>query len=306
MSLMKAVDEHRVEFYLADNYENYSLKEYTSTSLTSVWIADNRDSIFIQNYDAGSIIGLDDALSRFNFSQDQNFLSEISVVKENGFTKLSVDNGAVQFTNLIVIAGEYDLQGYGYGSNLEDYFVSFGSGETQGTNGNSDWLGNTYSNNVYDGLGGDDYIVGGIGDDILNGGDGDDRIYAWIGNNILDGGDGYDTLGYSASKIPVSINLGDGTIKYISEGLDALPEIYDYYISMIDPTAITQFTNFEKILGSNNEYLGDVIDARTADRGFEIHADDGDDTVYGSNYSDTINDGIGDDTIYGMGGNDVF
>ncbi|MDA8687831.1 hypothetical protein N9L98_02075, partial [bacterium] len=297
-----------LEFYFDDDSSGNNLKRYTSDWFGgNTFTIDNDDnSIFITNYNPGTIIKLDDALSRFNFSQDQDFLNEVSVVKEGGYTKLSVNNGDAQFTNLIVIAGEYDLQGYGYGSNLEDYFLSFGSGEIEGTSGADFWLGNRVGNNVYNGLGGDDYIVGSLGDDTLNGGDGNDWVYAWIGNNILDGGDGVDTLRYAASKIPVDINVGDGTIKYISEGLDALPDKYDYYISNIDPTAITQFTNFEIITGSNNEYLGDVIDARTADRGYEIHADDGDDTVYGSEYSDTISDGYGDDTIYGMGGNDTF
>ena len=122
-----------------------------------------------------------------------------------------MNNGDAQFTNLIVIAGEYDLQGYGYGSNLEDYFLTFGSGETQGTSGADFWMGNRVGNNVYDGLGGDDYIVGSVGNDTLNGGDGNDGVYAWIGNNFLDGGDGVDTLRYKASKIPVDINVGDGT-----------------------------------------------------------------------------------------------
>ena len=100
--------------------------------------------------------------------------------------------------------------------------------------------------NVFDGLGGNDWISGGLGDDRLNGGDGDDRLYAWIGNDILDGGNGYDILLYAPSKIPVNIDIGNGTIKHITTGLDALPDTYDNYISLIDPTAITQFSNFEK------------------------------------------------------------
>ena len=41
--------------------------------------------------------------------------------------------GMLNFNNFIVIEGLHDLQGYGLGSNLEDYYVSFGSGETVGT-----------------------------------------------------------------------------------------------------------------------------------------------------------------------------
>ena len=65
---------------------------------------------------------------------------------------------------------------------------------------------------------------------------------------------------------------------------------------------VTTFSNFEEFEGSDHS-SGDLIDGRDATQGLSILAHDGDDTVYGSAYSDTISDGYGDDTIYGMGGN---
>ena len=68
---------------------------------------------------------------------------------------------------------------------------------------------------------------------------------------------------------------------------------------------ITTFSNFEEFEGSSHS-SGDLIDGRDATHGLSILAHDGDDTVYGSAYSDTFSDGDGDDTIYGMGGDDTF
>ena len=70
-------------------------------------------------------------------------------------------------------------------------------------------------------------------------------------------------------------------------------------------TDVTTFSNFEEFEGSFHA-SGDLIDGRDATQGLSIIANDGHDTVYGSAFSDTINDGYGDDTIYGMGGDDMF
>ena len=91
---------------------------------------------------------------------------------------MSIDNGDIQQTNFIVLNGNHDIQLYGHSSDNEDFFVSFGSGQTQGTSENDDWFGSSYTANVFDGLDGDDYIIGGTKDDQLSGGEGDDRIYS--------------------------------------------------------------------------------------------------------------------------------
>ena len=90
--------EHRVEFRLADNNENYSLREYTSTSFEDFWVNDNRDSIYIKDYDPGQFIEIDDGYIRFNIT-DKNFLDYVSVEKDNvnNLTKLSINNGTGEF-----------------------------------------------------------------------------------------------------------------------------------------------------------------------------------------------------------------
>ena len=53
---------------------------------------------------------------------------------------MSIDNGDIQLTNFIVINGNHDIQAYGHSGDNEDFFISFGSGETQGTSENDDGL----------------------------------------------------------------------------------------------------------------------------------------------------------------------
>ena len=57
-----------------------------------------------------------------------------------------------------------------------------------------------------------------------------------------------------------------------------------------------QLSNFEEFEGSFHA-SGDLIDGRDATQGLSIIANDSHDTVYGSAFSDTINDGYGDDTF---------
>ena len=85
----KSGDLPDLEFFLDDDNLGYNLNRYTSDwwEKNRFEIDDDHNSIFIQNYDPGSVIKLNDALSRFNFSEDQNFLNEVSVVQEGGFTK---------------------------------------------------------------------------------------------------------------------------------------------------------------------------------------------------------------------------
>ena len=108
------------------------------------------------------------------------------------------------FNNFIVIEGLHDLQGYGLGPN-EDYYVSFGSDETVGTEKSDSWFGNMRESNNYDGSGGNDEIVGGWVDDVISGGSGNDRINGLTGINLLDGGDGFDTLrGHSSHNYHIN------------------------------------------------------------------------------------------------------
>ena len=113
-------------------------------------------------------------------------------------------------------------------------------------------------------------LIGGIKDHILSGGDGDDTIYSWIGNNTLDGGNGYDALHYAASKFAVHIDISNETVKHISDGIENYPSNYAEHLNLIDFTDVTTFSNFEEYKGSDNEYVGDVIDGRASDSSVKI------------------------------------
>ena len=103
---------------------------------------DDEVSIYIADYSPGAPIRIYDAIERFDFSVGESFLNEISISYDvsNDLTKLSIDNGDIQQTNFIVINGNHDIQSYGHSSDNEDFFVSFGSGQTQGTSENDDWF----------------------------------------------------------------------------------------------------------------------------------------------------------------------
>ena len=80
--------------------------------MKNFWVSDNRDSIYIKDYDPGQFIEIDDGYIRFNIT-DKNFLDYVSVEKDNvnNLTKLSINNGTENFNNFIVIEGLHDLQG---------------------------------------------------------------------------------------------------------------------------------------------------------------------------------------------------
>ena len=262
--MRKRNSENDIEFYFNDDMQEQSKRE------TSDWYQENRYeiydeevSIYIAYYSPGATIRIYDAIDRFVFSVGENFLNEVSISYDSSIdlTKLSIDNGDIQQTNFIVLNGNHDIQLYGHSSDNEDFFVSFGSGQTQGTSENDDWFGSSYTANVFDGLDGDDYIIGGTKDDQLSGGEGDDRIYSWIGNNTLDGGNGRDVLYYHPSKFAVHIDISNETVKYITDGIENYPSKFYDHLNLIDYDETT-FSNFEVYHGSDNGYVGDLIDAR--------------------------------------------
>ena len=133
---------------------------------------------------------------------------------------------------------------------------------------------------------------------------GDDRIYSWIGNNTLDGGNGSDILFYQPSQFAVHIDVLNETVKYITDGIEDYPSNFNDHLNLYND--VTTFSNFEVYHGSDNGYVGDLIDARGTDSSVRIKGHDGDDTIYGSDRADKLHDGDGNDTVYGMGGNDTF
>ena len=110
---------------------------------------------------------------------------------------------------------------------------------------------------IYTGTAGNDTLNGGPDDDVIDGGDGDDVLYGYGGNDILLGGAGYDTLygglgndtldggasgadsvDYSDSTDPVTVDLAHGTAVGIGIGTDTLIGIEYVYGSGYDDTLI--------------------------------------------------------------------
>ena len=123
---------------------------------------DDDVSIFIPDYKPGDIIKIEDANERFGLTHE-DFFSQVNVVKDtvNNLTKLSVDNGPIQVTNLVVVEGIHDVQGHGLGYGLNNLYLSFGNSETVGTSGDDHWMGNSAISNTYNGMDGNDRITGG-------------------------------------------------------------------------------------------------------------------------------------------------
>jgi Ca2+-binding RTX toxin-like protein len=94
--------------------------------------------------------------------------------------------------------------------------------------GGADSLSGRHGNDVIDGGDGDDKLLGGNGDDTLLGGAGNDSVFGGIGNDrfIGDmagddryfGGEGVDTLDYSESIDPITVNLVKTAAQHISTG----------------------------------------------------------------------------------------
>lgn len=127
---------------------------------------------------------------------------------------------------------------------------------------------------------GNDLLTGGFGNDAIIGDDGADQISAGAGNDIVfanssedivDGGEGYDYLILS-DNVDISYVLGQN--------------------------------NFEALIsGAGNDTI--TVDSSSLGRAI-IFGDDGDDSLSGGVFSDSISGDDGDDILFGGGGLDVL
>lgn len=142
-----------------------------------------------------------------------------------------------------------------------------------GSNGNSGTTGfnfprGTIGNDIIDGGDTIDSIDGDAGDDTINGGAGDDIIRGGAGADILEGGAGNDRIVIDADDI--SFEGGDGIDTLIFEGTE----------------------DFEYALAAG---------------GFEgIETGFGNDRIFGSDFSNSIDLGAGDDFTQAGGGDDLL
>lgn len=144
-----------------------------------------------------------------------------------------------------------------------------------GTSSNDKFIaGVENTDNIFTGLGGNDYLDGGLGNDTLEGGDHDDTLIGGAGEDILDGGSGFDTVDYSASSAAVTVDLNRlGT--YIggvpSQGRDIAP------VKQSGGTGDSvgdQFWSIERVVGSA---FNDTL--KSNDEGSILDGGKGDDLI---------------------------
>ncbi len=185
---------------------------------------------------------------------------------------------------------------------------------TTGSAGN-DYFSGTLEDDFYDGGAGSDYIAGYAGNDSLLGGIGDDSMTGSTGNNTIDGGDGNDNIAIdNGNDLVFAGNGNDSIIVYSGnatvdggEGGDSL-HCYAYQTDVNAKTGLAiidggrfsvQFNNIENFIGS---FGNDKIVLH--DKGGNITASIGNDTLLGGNGNDILLGEDGNDQLFGGAGDD--
>jgi Ca2+-binding RTX toxin-like protein len=134
---------------------------------------------------------------------------------------------------------------------------------------NANGLLDTKYSDTINGYGGNDRIVAIRGpSDTIYAGAGDDTITILSQYTLVDGGDGYDKISFQGSN-PITLDLASSSFEDVTSG------------------------------GGN-----DHLDASSQVVGVKLDGRDGDDTLIGSAYDDTIRDLLGTNSITGGAGND--
>ena len=194
--------------------------------------------------------------------------------------------------------------GSSFDDNLEgsinDDDISGGAGNDTilGRSGDDIINGNDGDDRLF-GNSGDDTVDGGAGNDLVSGGNGNDTLFGGTGDDTLIGADGDDFLqGGGGTDI---IDGGDGidTNSFADIGVGVTASLLDGTASygMINET----FVNIENLLGSD---FDDTLTDGLADS--VIDGGGGNDTITGTAGNNTLIGGAGDDSVTGGTGNDTI
>ena len=162
------------------------------------------------------------------------------------------------------------------------------------------------------GFGGNDLLEGHDGGDVLHGGYGDDRLHGGAGNDLLIGGVGHDRM-----------DGGEGSDVYMLYGDDAFQDTFtDTGTDGIDTVVVengdVSLLNFDaasgierialdgRVLGTGWHNQLDFSNVEFLSGGVEVHAEAGNDIVFGSRGNDTLLGGSGVDRLTGGDGDDVL
>lgn len=139
----------------------------------------------------------------------------------------------------------------------------------------------------------DDVLTGDDGHNLIVGRDGNDTIVGNGGDDTLRGNSGIDTLDYTASTDGVTVNLVNGSARFvsISQGFDS---VFGFEILL--------GSDFADILTSS--YDGEEIYGNAGDDALEGRS--GNDTFYGGDDDDLLRGRDGDDILFGGSGNDLI
>ncbi|WP_349601045.1 cadherin-like domain-containing protein [Azospirillum argentinense] len=143
---------------------------------------------------------------------------------------------------------------------------------------------------------GNDVLVGGGGNNVLFGGAGDDRLYVDTQTASLDGGAGNDTV-YARYSGGVTLDLS------------ASIELFNGSVGSDTVTAVNASSAVELIGGDGDDSLtgGAYADSLRGDNGNDwLDGGDGNDTLSGGNGNDWLCGGGGNDTLSGGSGNDTL
>lgn len=200
------------------------------------------------------------------------------------------------FLDKLVLTGEGDITGDGYGNNnsvKSDIIVGNEGDNTLRGWGGEDSLDGGRGDDTVIGGAHDDTIVGGAGTDSIEGGDGQDEIDGGAGNDSLYGGAGYDII--------IEYETPDGGYDYV-EGGDGRDLInagvaHDVVYGGDDNDTINE-------AGAGNDTLhGDAGDDIITGDG-DGDTEGGEDSLSGGDGADTLNGRYGEDTLDGGAGND--
>jgi Ca2+-binding RTX toxin-like protein len=163
------------------------------------------------------------------------------------------------------------------GKQDDSLFGGKGDDELHGNSGN-DALAGGSGDDVLMGERGNDVLFGGRGNDYVHGGSGDDFIMASSGRDILIGGTGFDTLDFSRTLGPLTIDLGKHTASFGMNGQNT-----------------ADVRSFEQIIGT------DFDDVLYGDRNATVFVGGAGDDVFRTRLgSDTITGGEGADRFIFM------
>ncbi|ESQ73785.1 calcium-binding protein [Asticcacaulis sp. AC402] len=232
---------------------------------------------------------------------------------------------------LILGSSHSDVINVGNGIEIDGPYV-YGRG-IYGNDGNDTVFGGSSANSFYgeggndvlNGLGGNDRLYGGIDNDSLNGGDASDYLYS----NVADWGGGWDTgveidsLNGGSGNDELFAGYGD----YVDGGANTdilllslagadtgatadLTAAFSGGVSTIGGGLMTGLERYTLVLGSAHS---DVINVGNGIEtggpyvfGTGIYGNDGNDTVSGGSFANSLLGQGGNDVLYGLGGNDAL